>query len=126
MATWDVSLKATARRGLIVSYGNAGGPVTGVNLGILAQRGSQFVTRPTLFDYYHLPGERAAGAARSEEHTSELQSLMRISYAVFCLTKKINKSAPSMKHKSPREETITYLTRLVTVYSTTTDPDRHI
>src|SRR3546814_5096685 len=28
---------------------------------------------------------------RSEEHTSELQSLMRISYAVFCLTKKINK-----------------------------------
>ena len=64
MATWDVSLKATARRGLIVSYGNAGGPVTGVNLGILAQHGSQFVTRPTLFDYYHLPGERAAGADR--------------------------------------------------------------
>src|SRR3546814_9026723 len=31
---------------------------------------------------------RRAGAARSEEHTSELQSLMRISYAVFCLTKK--------------------------------------
>src|SRR3546814_3861180 len=28
------------------------------------------------------------GQARSEEHTSELQSLMRISYAVFCLTKK--------------------------------------
>jgi NADPH:quinone reductase len=64
MATWEVSLKATARRGLIVSYGNAGGPVTGVNLGILAQHGSQFVTRPTLFDYYLHPGERAAGAAR--------------------------------------------------------------
>src|SRR3546814_9457148 len=31
-----------------------------------------------------------SGAARSEEHTSELQSLMRISYAVFCLTKKTN------------------------------------
>src|SRR3546814_6643746 len=29
-----------------------------------------------------------AGARRSEEHTSELQSLMRISYAVFCLKKK--------------------------------------
>src|SRR3546814_8169121 len=29
-------------------------------------------------------------AARSEEHTSELQSLMRISYAVFCLKKKNN------------------------------------
>src|SRR3546814_5221775 len=31
---------------------------------------------------------RTAGARRSEEHTSELQSLMRISYAVFCLKKK--------------------------------------
>src|SRR3546814_2837131 len=31
---------------------------------------------------------RLAGAARSEQHTSELQSLMRISYAVFCLKKK--------------------------------------
>src|SRR3546814_5897151 len=30
-----------------------------------------------------------AARARSEEHTSELQSLMRISYAVFCLNKKI-------------------------------------
>src|SRR3546814_9545588 len=30
---------------------------------------------------------------RSEEHTSELQSLMRISYAVFCLKKKTNKDA---------------------------------
>src|SRR3546814_2677217 len=32
--------------------------------------------------------ERDLGDARSEEHTSELQSLMRISYAVFCLKKK--------------------------------------
>src|SRR3546814_4228852 len=33
------------------------------------------------------------GVVRSEEHTSELQSLMRISYAVFCLKKKKNKSS---------------------------------
>src|SRR3546814_1366820 len=33
-------------------------------------------------------------AGRSEEHTSELQSLMRISYAVFCLKKKNNLAAP--------------------------------
>src|SRR3546814_4137804 len=33
---------------------------------------------------------RIAGARRSEEHTSELQSLMRIPYAVFCLKKKIH------------------------------------
>src|SRR3546814_3902817 len=35
-------------------------------------------------------GEVIDGALRSEEHTSELQSLMRISYAVFCLKKKKN------------------------------------
>src|SRR3546814_6854039 len=34
---------------------------------------------------------RQSGQPRSEEHTSELQSLMRISYAVFCLKKKTNK-----------------------------------
>src|SRR3546814_875610 len=34
-------------------------------------------------------GIKAKGEIRSEEHTSELQSLMRISYAVFCLQKKI-------------------------------------
>src|SRR3546814_7119325 len=34
---------------------------------------------------------RRAQVRRSEEHTSELQSLMRISYAVFCLKKKIQK-----------------------------------
>src|SRR3546814_6759560 len=33
---------------------------------------------------------RRAGSPRSEEHTSELQSLMRISYAVFCLKKKLS------------------------------------
>src|SRR3546814_3679535 len=35
---------------------------------------------------------RPRPGARSEEHTSELQSLMRISYAVFCLKKKTKKS----------------------------------
>src|SRR3546814_2115431 len=36
---------------------------------------------------------RVARAARSEEHTSELQSLMRTSYAVFCLKKKLQNLA---------------------------------
>src|SRR3546814_10107968 len=35
-----------------------------------------------------LPGNHVDGRTRSEEHTSELQSIMRISYAVFCLKKK--------------------------------------
>src|SRR3546814_10723843 len=38
--------------------------------------------------------EAPAGSGRSEEHTSELQSLMRISYAVFCLKKKTTSRAP--------------------------------
>src|SRR3546814_5442566 len=38
------------------------------------------------------PRDLGARPARSEEHTSELQSLMRISYAVFCLKKKKNKT----------------------------------
>src|SRR3546814_8011622 len=43
------------------------------------------------------------GATRSEEHTSELQSLMRISYAVFCLQKKKDKQKEHLtivKHNS--------------------------
>src|SRR3546814_1191275 len=39
----------------------------------------------------HRDGEQRLVIGRSEEHTSELQSLMRISYAVFCLKKKPNK-----------------------------------
>src|SRR3546814_5253257 len=42
--------------------------------------------------------------ARSEEHTSELQSLMRISYAVFCLKKKITKHSSNNKTKTKRSE----------------------
>ncbi len=63
-ASWPVSLASVMRRGLIVSYGNASGPVEGVNLGVLAQKGSLFVTRPTLFDYYITPEERQAGIDR--------------------------------------------------------------
>src|SRR3546814_9747783 len=45
------------------------------------------------------PGTRWSADAvvrRSEEHTSELQSLMRISYAVFCLKKKIHKPSRAL------------------------------
>src|SRR3546814_7623538 len=39
------------------------------------------------------------GHSRSEEHTSELQSLMRISYAVFCLKKKRNITKRKTQHR---------------------------
>src|SRR3546814_6276100 len=46
--------------------------------------------------WLHRPGRIAPRLlARSEEHTSELQSLMRISYAVFCLKKKIKTQSPT-------------------------------
>ena len=63
-ATWEASLKSTKRRGLIVSYGNASGPVTGVALSQLNTNGSLFVTRPTMFHYYTTKEERDAGFAR--------------------------------------------------------------
>jgi len=49
--TWEASLDCLQRRGLMVSFGNASGPVTGVNLGILNQKGSLYVTRPSLNGY---------------------------------------------------------------------------
>lgn len=47
-STWEMSLDCLQPRGLLVSYGNASGAVDGVNLGILAAKGSLYVTRPTL------------------------------------------------------------------------------
>jgi NADPH2:quinone reductase len=46
--TWEGSLDCLRPRGLIVSFGNASGPVAPVNLGILSTKGSLYVTRPTL------------------------------------------------------------------------------
>ncbi|WP_436893446.1 quinone oxidoreductase [Siccibacter turicensis] len=49
--TWEASLDCLQRRGLMVSFGNSSGAVTGVNLGILNQKGSLYVTRPSLQGY---------------------------------------------------------------------------
>lgn len=50
-ATFAASLDSLRPRGMLVSFGNASGPVTGVNLGMLAQKGSLYVTRPVLAHY---------------------------------------------------------------------------
>lgn len=57
-ASWDASLDSLKPRGLLISFGNASGPVSNVDLGILARKGSLFATRPTLFDYYATPDDR--------------------------------------------------------------------
>ena len=49
--TWKASLDCLQPRGLMVSFGNSSGPVSGVNLAILNQKGSLYVTRPSLFGY---------------------------------------------------------------------------
>lgn len=64
MATWEASLDSCARRGLIVSFGNADAPVGGINPGILAIKGSLTNSRPTLWDYYADPVEAKAGTER--------------------------------------------------------------
>lgn len=67
--TWEGSLDCLQPRGLMVSFGNASGPVTGVSLGILAQKGSLFVTRPTL-------GTHVVPRSRLEASAEELFDLM--------------------------------------------------
>ena len=49
--TWTASLDSLAPLGLMVSYGNASGPVAPFDLGVLSAKGSLFLTRPTLATY---------------------------------------------------------------------------
>ena len=49
--TFEKSLDCLAPKGLMVTFGNASGPVPPVEPGLLAQKGSLFLTRPTLFTY---------------------------------------------------------------------------
>jgi len=60
---FEASLASLARRGLMVSFGNASGPVAPFAPARLAQAGSVFITRPTLFDYVATTEELDASAA---------------------------------------------------------------
>src|SRR3546814_5525927 len=93
-------------------YARAGAPRAGSCFVGLSHAGPTLIARGTPEQQaFHLPrilrgdtvwcqgfSEPGAGS-RSEEHTSELQSLMRISYAVFCLKKK-NKNKSKQKSKT--------------------------
>jgi len=61
--TFPASLDCLQRFGLFVSYGNASGPVPPFSPGLLAQKGSLFMTRPTLFDFVRTPAELRKVAA---------------------------------------------------------------
>src|SRR3546814_1141806 len=76
----------------------------GGNNGTVAKVGSARLTANDLQSRTELVFDRQR--QRSEEHTSELQSLMRISYAVFCLKKKkIKKDKTHIKRPPERYET---------------------
>jgi NADPH2:quinone reductase len=69
-ATFEGSLKSLARRGFLVLYGGASGPVPPVDPLLLMRGGSLYLTRPTLFDY-------AADTAELDEAAKALFGLMR-------------------------------------------------
>src|SRR3546814_10637952 len=90
--------RVAARGALSRAFAGHAGPLAVVCLALLVlwYLGAVWLNAPVLIDGYERRDTdwslaRLAGdAMRSEEHTSELQSLMRNTYAVFCLKKKKN------------------------------------
>src|SRR3546814_5901771 len=80
-------LQVDRELGLLFGSGGTGGGRTGGN-GHRGGGGHAELLFHRLDQLHHLDEGLAADRFKSEEHTSELQSLMRISYAVFCLKKK--------------------------------------
>ncbi len=68
--TWPASLDCIQPLGLMVCFGNSSGPVTGVDLGILAGKGSLYVTRQTLMAY-------TSNRATMEEMANNVFTLMK-------------------------------------------------
>jgi NADPH:quinone reductase len=68
--TWPASLDCLQPLGLMVSFGNSSGPVTGVDLGILGPKGSLYLTRQTLMTY-------TANRATLEEMASNVFNMMK-------------------------------------------------
>jgi NADPH2:quinone reductase len=85
-ASWAASLGSVARRGLIITYGNASGAVPAFTALDLLSAGSIFVTRPTLADYCRSVEETAASAARLFEMVEKGSVKIRIG-ATFPLLK---------------------------------------
>src|SRR3546814_2242611 len=81
----DIDLPLVAMRGLERAEAHG---VEFYSRDLSAWRSQQYIKHSEAAARYF---EAMFGPLRSEEHTSELQSLMRISYAVFCLKKKNNK-----------------------------------
>ena len=69
-ATVEKSLDCLSRRGLLVAFGTASGPIPPINAFQLAVKGSLYVTRPALADYIADPAERAELAGELFDHVA--------------------------------------------------------
>src|SRR3546814_3082464 len=85
-------------RGLPGSAGSCGGPAS-TNCRNSSMSRAATCRWSARVRMHSLPRPAACCTRRSEEHTSELQSLMRISYAVFCLKKKKHKKTHRQQHQ---------------------------
>jgi len=83
--TFEGSLNSLRPRGMLVSYGNASGPVPPFSPLLLSKKGSLFFTRPTLGDYTQTPGELRARASELFRWVAAGELKVRIG-ATFPLT----------------------------------------
>jgi NADPH2:quinone reductase len=86
------SLDSLKPRGLLVSYGNASGPVKDVDIGILAAKGSLYVTRPTIAHYYATAEDRAGG-------TSALFEQVRAGHIKVCIDQRYALTDAAQAHR---------------------------
>src|SRR3546814_1300219 len=78
-----------AQRNEVLESTDVSETITNLRTAALSDQFRAYIPEGTMEEQWDVPGlQSALEAERSEEHTSELQSLMRISYAVFCLKKK--------------------------------------
>src|SRR3546814_1903036 len=89
----DVGRRDRADPGRVAARGGQG---VGPGAGEVVIDPRDIARHPRLHRARLLPPRRRDDVGRSEEHTSELQSLMRISYAVFCLKKIITHQIPKL------------------------------
>src|SRR3546814_2549533 len=90
------------------ALGRGNGPAPGQR--IFSRKACAGTAHRGRFDpLYHRAGDPVYGILavdRSEEHTSELQSLMRISYAVFCLKKKMQEQIDAFRYRTKQPYSI--------------------
>src|SRR3546814_6021523 len=97
----DVALSATIWTEKMRAAGEPPAPLLKTGSRYMYWTPAQMLAQHSITGCRLVPGDLiGTGTIRSEEHTSELQSLMRISYAVFCLKKKTRDSILEYKSRN--------------------------